>query len=57
MIALLNIGTQGKISENQKIIFEAGYGYIFPEGEKSGPGFYVSTGLLFNIGNKVKKRN
>lgn len=47
--ALLNLGAQGKISKNQKILFEGGYGYIFPVGKRAGPGFYVSIGLLFQI--------
>ena len=47
---LLNLGAQGKITQNQKFIFEGGYGYIFPKGEKRGPAFYVSAGLLFYIG-------
>lgn len=50
--ALLNIGAQGEISKNQKFIFEGGYGYIFPKGERRGPAFFVSVGLLFNIGKQ-----
>lgn len=52
--ALINIGAQGTIDDNQKIIFEGGYGYIFPNNEQAGPGFYFSIGMLFNIG---KERN
>jgi len=49
---LINLGTQGKISDHQKIIFEGGYGYIFPKGENKGPMFFLSVGLLFNIGKE-----
>lgn len=50
VIALINLGAQGKISDVQKFIIEGGYGYIFPQGEKKGPTFYLSIGLLFNFG-------
>ncbi|MGI9552998.1 MAG: hypothetical protein ACR2MT_17465 [Aurantibacter sp.] len=50
-IGLLNLGAEGRISENQKFILEGGYGYIFPQGERRGPAFYFSAGLLFIIGN------
>ena len=48
-IGLINVGAQGKINAHQKFIFEGGYGYIFPKGEKSGPAFYLSVGLVFKI--------
>lgn len=48
---LLNVGTQGRISDQQKFIFEGGYGYVFPNGEKAGPVLYLSGGVLFYIGN------
>lgn len=51
--ALVNLGAQGEISPNQKIIFEGAYGYIFPENESKGPAFLISAGLLFTIGRKV----
>jgi hypothetical protein len=53
-ISLLNIGTQGKLSENQRFIFEGGYGYVFPQGENAGTLVYVSGGLLFYIGREMK---
>ena len=53
-IALLNAGAQGKISDNMKFIFEGGYGYLFPQGQKSGAVIYLSCGLLFKIGEKKK---
>ncbi len=46
---MLNVGTQGEITHNQRIIFEGGYGYIFPQGVDEGPGFYLTAGLLFNL--------
>ena len=49
-IGLLNLGAEGRISENQSFVFEGGYGYVFPEGEDRGPVFYVSAGLRFLIG-------
>jgi len=49
VFALLNLGTQGKVSKYQKVLFEGGYGYIIPYGKRAGPGFYISVGLLFNI--------
>lgn len=52
VIAILNLGAQGRINENQRIIFEGGYGYIFPENLRKGPTFYISTGLVFNFGKK-----
>ena len=54
IFGLINLGAQAEINETQKFIFEGGYGYIFPEGTKSGPSFYVSAGLLFNVGKKKK---
>ena len=51
--AILNLGTQAKISDNMKFIFEGGYGFIFPIGHPNGQTFYVSCGLLFNL-NKTK---
>lgn len=48
--AVINIGTQGKIGNNESFIFEGGFGYIFPKGEKSGAVIYLSCGVLFNIG-------
>lgn len=50
IIGLLNIGAEGKVSDNQTFIFEGGYGYVFPEGEDRGPVFYLSAGLRFIIG-------
>ena len=52
LITLLNLGTQGKVNDNIKFIFEGGYGYIFPKGHKAGNTIYLSCGLLFNIGKK-----
>ncbi len=52
--ALLNLGTQGKLSENQRIIFEGGYGYIFPKETKSGPAFYFSIGIVFDFKRKIQ---
>ena len=48
-IGLFNLGTQATINKNMKFIFEGGFGYLFPDGHKPGPTFYISTGLLFNI--------
>lgn len=54
-LALLNIGTQGKVSDNIKFIWEAGYGYLFPEGKGTTRIVYLSCGLLFNIGSIKNK--
>ena len=51
-IALLNIGTQGKIIEKMDFIFEGGYGYIFPKGNGTGIAVYISCGILFKIGEE-----
>ena len=50
IITLLNIGAQGKVNSNINFIFEGGYGFIYPQGHKHGQTFYISCGLLFNIG-------
>lgn len=50
LFTILNLGTQANISTHQKFIFEGGYGYIFPDGEKAGPIIYLSGGLLFYVG-------
>jgi hypothetical protein len=50
LFPIINFGTQGKITENQRFIFEGGYGYIIPHANKTGPMFYLSGGLLFDIG-------
>jgi hypothetical protein len=50
LFPILNLGVLGKIAENQRFIFEGGYGYIIPRGNKAGPMFYLSCGLLFDIG-------
>lgn len=52
IFTIINVGAQAEINKNQKFIFEGGYGRIFPSGEKSGPAFFVSAGLLFNIRDK-----
>ena len=49
-IGLINIGAQANIQKHQKFIFEGGYGQILPQGNKSGPSFFLSAGLLFHIG-------
>jgi len=49
---LINLGAQGNITKTQKFIIEGGYGYIFPDGEKNGPAFFISAGLLFFIGSE-----
>ncbi len=49
---LINIGAQGEVNENQKVIFEGGYGYVFPNGEDVGPALYVSVGVLLQIGEE-----
>jgi len=54
-IALLNLGTQGKVNSNINFIFEGGYGFIFPKGYRHGQAIYLSCGLLFNIGKTNKK--
>ena len=53
LIGLVNLGTQGKIIDNHKFIFEGGFGYIFPDNHKPGTLIYLSCGLLFNIGKKL----
>ncbi len=50
MIGLINIGSEGRVSDNQSFIFEGGYGYVFPKGKDRGPVFYLSAGLRFIIG-------
>ena len=55
LFGVLNVGTQGNIGENQKFIFEGGYGYIFPKEQSAAPVFYVSAGLFFYIGGKKRQ--
>jgi len=53
LFSLFNLGTQGRISERQKFIFEGGYGYVFPEGANPGPIVYLSGGLIFYVGKAL----
>lgn len=48
-ITLINVGAQAKISDNQRFIFEGGYGRIFPAGERSGPVIFLSAGVLITL--------
>jgi len=49
LVGLINVGAQANISENQKFIFEGGYGRIYPYGERSGAAFFLSAGILITL--------
>ncbi len=49
LFPIINLGTQARVANNQKFIFEGGFGYIIPEHETAGPTIYLSCGLLFDI--------
>lgn len=50
LFGLVNLGTTGRISPNQRVFFEAGVGYIAPRGETPGPLIFWGVGLLADIG-------
>ena len=50
LFTLINAGTTGRISSNQRFFMEGGFGYIFPEGKEPGPMIFWGVGLLFDIG-------
>ena len=50
LFSLVNIGSTGRISDNQQFFIEGGFGYIFPKQEDPGPMIYWGVGLLFDIG-------
>jgi hypothetical protein len=49
LFPILNLGTQGRISEVQRFIFEGGYGYVISRGQTGAPLIYLSCGLLFDF--------
>jgi len=51
-IVLVNVGTQGKISDKMNFIFEGGYGYLFPKGKDTGTIICIACGIMFKIGTK-----
>ena len=50
LFALVNLGSQGNIEKNQRFIFEGGFGYVMPRGNRAGTLIYLSCGILFDIG-------
>ncbi|HKP94206.1 MAG TPA: hypothetical protein VJ385_00480 [Fibrobacteria bacterium] len=52
---LANFGAAGRVSGNQRFVFEGGFGYVFPENIKPAPMFYLSAGLLFVIAGEAKR--
>lgn len=47
---LINLGAEAEVSINQKFIFEGGYGYVILSSNESAPVFFISIGILFNVG-------